>query len=133
MQPEVDLSERALAKHLTYLVQLQLRLRWLVILSETIHDELTDQVHFFGSGRQRCRVLLVHFNVLQDVLLIQIHRRAFRGPLRRLVASIIRFLLRLVHQIHVHDSLELLIHLHDGLVPPGRLLDKHIILPGSLN
>ena len=47
MQTKVDSSESALPEHLTYLIETELSLGRLGILSETLTDQLFDKGHFF--------------------------------------------------------------------------------------
>ena len=50
MEAKVDLSKGSLAEHLTYLVELELCLRWLVILLETVRDQLLDEEDLLRPG-----------------------------------------------------------------------------------
>lgn len=134
VQAQIDLAKGAFAEHLANLVQLQLRLRRLVVFAEAVHDKLPDEVHLLGPRRQLRRVLLALLDVLEDVLLVRV-RRHVRVPLARPVASAhsLRLAKDVVRQVDADHVLQVLVHLHHGGISAGRLLQQHVVLPCSLD
>ena len=80
VEAEIDFSEGTFAQHLTDLVEFQLRLWWLLVLVEAVHDELADQEHFLRPRRQLARIALL--DLLEDVELIRVGSADCFGQIR---------------------------------------------------
>ena len=128
----IYLSKSSFSKHLADLVQLQLGLRWFLVLLEAVSDQLPNQVDLLRSRRKRLGILLVLLDVLQDVLLIRIENLTL-VPLRVLARHdllVVRVCYEL-RQVNRDNIFQLLVHLCHSWIS-SRLLLQHIVLPGSL-